>query len=87
MDDFKNFKSKINYDLKKASARQFEFFYNVSLPHFKHQAYLKIALDRYKKFLYLKKLNPSTLVVPCYTIDLMWHTHQLYPQFYSNDTL
>lgn len=26
------------------------------------------------------------MVVPCYAIDLMWHTHQLFPQYYSVDT-
>ncbi len=84
--DFINFRSKISYDLKLASKRQFEFFYNVSLPHFRNPIYLKLALERYKKFLRMKQAYPELLVVPCYAIDLIWHTHQLNPRLYRLDT-
>ena len=85
--EFSRFQSKISYDLRNASSRQFQFFYNVSLPHFRNSDYLKLAVDRYKKFLYMKQNNPTVLVVPCYSIDLMWHTHQLNPQLYTKDTI
>ena len=84
--DFKGFSSLIKYDLIAAADRQKSFYYQVSLPHWKNVEYLKICFDRYKKFLYLKQKNPSAFVVPCYGIDLMWHTHQLNPISYSSDT-
>jgi len=84
--DFAKFKSKIAYDLKLASARQFEFFYNVSMPHFRNTSYLKLAVERYAKFLRMKQTYPDLLVVPCYAIDLIWHTHQLNPRWYNFDT-
>lgn len=82
---FINFRSDINYDLKKASKIELEYYYQVSLPHFTAKEYLNLALDRYKKFLHLAKTNPSLFIVPCYAIDLMWRTHQLNPISYLND--
>jgi len=84
--DFKNFSSSIKYDLFAAADRQKSFYYQVSLPHFQNYDYLLISLDRYKKFLHLKQKNPNAFVVPCYGIDLMWHTHQLNPVAYDRDT-
>ena len=66
--------------------RQKSFYYQVSLPHFRLNEFLKMGLKRYKKFLYLKQKNPSAFIVPCYAIDLIWHTHQLHPKAYSKDT-
>lgn len=83
---FQSFKSRISYNLYEASNRQKSFYYQVSLSHFKNRNFLAIGLERYKKFLYLKKMNPSAFVVPCYAIDIIWHTHQLYPKPYANDT-
>ena len=28
-------------------------------------------------YLYLKKKNPKTFLVPCYDMDLIWHSHQV----------
>ena len=78
--------SRLSYDLKLASVRQSKFYYQVSLPHFKDKAFLSIGIVRYKKFLYLKKLNPNEFLVPCYLIDIVWHTHQLHPLEYKHDT-
>ncbi len=86
-DQYQNYKTSLKYDLYEASSRQFEFYYQVSLPHYKSQQYLQLALDRYKKFLYLKKKHPLLFIVPCYSIDLIWHTHQLNPHAYSIDTI
>jgi hypothetical protein len=84
--DFKHFASCIRYDLTAAADRQKSFYYQVSLPHFQNYDYLALCLERYKKFLFLKKKNPNAFVVPCYGIDLMWHTHQLNPVAYKKDT-
>ena len=84
--DFESFKSNFKYDLHEASLRQKEFYYQTSLPHFKSTKYLEKALERYKKFIFIKKMSPSTFVVPCFAIDLIWHTHQLNPKAYEIDT-
>ena len=75
------------YDLYQATQRQKGFFYNVSLPHYRDSKFLTTALIRYKKFLLLMKNNPTEFIVPCYDIDLMWHTHQLENVAYRNDCM
>ena len=77
--------NQIDYDIQAASYRQMEFYYNVSLPHYQNATFLETAKDRYKKFLYLKKLNTQAYLVPTYDIDLIWHTHQLLPLNYIED--
>ncbi len=42
------------YNLYEATQRQAKFYYNISLPHYENEQFLKNALERYKKFLYLK---------------------------------
>jgi hypothetical protein len=74
---YRGFRSNISYDLLAASNRQSKFYYNVSLPHFRNATFLHMALDRYKKFINLKKSYKEEFIVPCYAIDVMWHTHQV----------
>ena len=81
------FKTKISYNIVEAAMRQKDFLYQVSLPHYKDRMYLNGALFRYKKFLFMKQLLPSEFIVPCYDIDLIWHTHQLHPLEYGADTV
>ena len=81
------FKTKIGYNIVEAAMRQKDFLYQVSLPHYKDKMYLQGALLRYKKFLFMKQLLPSEFIVPCYDIDLIWHTHQLHPLEYGADTV
>ena len=76
----------LQYDLEAAAERQKVFFYQVSLPHYQDEKFLLTALKRYKKFLYLKKTHPHTFLVPCYDIDLIWHTHMNFPLIYKDDT-
>ena len=42
---------------------------------------------RYKMYLALKKSHPDKFLVPCYDIDLVWHTHQVHPALYYGDTM
>ena len=49
----------------------------VSLPHYRDEAFLKKSIVRYKKFLYLKSMHRDKFIVPCYDIDVVWHTHQV----------
>ena len=44
------------------------------------------ALKRYAMYLYLKKQHPDKFLVPCYDMDLVWHTHQVHPVEYQRDT-
>ncbi len=81
-----SYESKISYDIHAAVSRQKIFYYQVSLPHFKDQKFLDSALRRYKQYLMLKKTNPFTFLVPCYDMDLIWHTHQGVPDIYARET-
>ena len=53
------------------------FTFQVSLPHFTDRTFLSAGISRYAKFLYLKQTNPDVFLVPCYDIDIVWHTHQV----------
>ena len=81
------FESKIAYDVIAAAGRQKEFFYNVSLPHYKDPKFLQQGKDRYQKMLYLKQEAPNQYLVPCYDNDVIWHTHQLNPWDYEKDMM
>ena len=88
LEDFsrpKHTRSKIEYDLHTASLRQKCFLYQVSLPHYENTVFLSRGVDRYKKFLYLKKFYED-IILPCFLIDLIWHSHQLHPLEYFNNT-
>ena len=80
-----NFRSKLRYQLELAVERLKVFSYQVSLPHYRDDKYLSQAVLRYKKFLYLKRVHPSIFLVPCYDVDLIWHSHMLHPVIYRND--
>eukprot|EP00391_Amoebophrya_sp_Ameob2_P004873 CAMPEP_0179001702 /NCGR_PEP_ID=MMETSP0795-20121207/11526_1 /TAXON_ID=88552 /ORGANISM="Amoebophrya sp., Strain Ameob2" /LENGTH=1210 /DNA_ID=CAMNT_0020695143 /DNA_START=105 /DNA_END=3738 /DNA_ORIENTATION=- len=94
------FQTAFSYDLPAAVYRQRVFNYQINLPHFRDFDFLTRAVDRYKKFLYLKQLvttpslTPSgekhaptgeVFLVPCYDNDLVWHAHQLHAS-YAEDT-
>ncbi len=78
-------RSKIEYDLHTASLRQKSFLYQVSLPQYENTVFLCWGVDRYKKFLYMKKFHDH-VILPCFLIDLIWHSHQLHPLEYFNNT-
>ncbi|KAI3758416.1 hypothetical protein L6452_05977 [Arctium lappa] len=79
------------YDLVSAVKRQRSFYYQVSRAFMKDDIFLDGALKRYKGFLHLIRRNmekkSGQLCVPTYDIDLIWHTHQLHPLSYCNDTV
>ena len=81
-----SYQSKIQYNLEEACSRQFKFNYQVSLPHYRDELFLKRAFERYEHFLRLTRLHPDVFMVPCYDFDLIWHTHQLYPVRYNQTT-
>lgn len=81
------YEQKSSYDIFNAIARQRVFFYQTSLSHYHDKHFLKSAQKRYQRFLFLKHQNPTEMIVPCYDIDLMWHSHQLHPSVYKHDTV
>ncbi len=52
-------------------------YYQVSLPHYRGSGFLNEAVTRYKMYLVLKLMHKKVFLVPCYDIDLIWHTHQV----------
>lgn len=80
------FKSKIKYDFISASLRQRLFVYQVSLNHFENEDFLARGLERYKKFLFLKKTNPKLFLMPCFLINLIWCAHIFHLNEYKIDT-
>ena len=84
------------FDLLASTERQSSFLWHISSVHFADDQFLKDGIDRYHKFILLRKLqlddqqndgakHPS-MIVPTYDIDLMWHTHILSGlTFYHND--
>lgn len=85
-EELNQFESKLSHDLMIASWHQKNFYYQVSLPHFKSFEYLTLCLDRYKKFLFLKNQLPNELVTPCIGIEVIWQSHLLCPNVYENET-
>ena len=81
------FQSKIDYNIEEAASRQKSFYYQVSLPHYRDTKFLEASVVRYKKFIHLKQQLPNEFLVPCYDIDLVWHTHQLNPCAYKRDMI
>jgi hypothetical protein len=39
-------------------------------------------ITQYRRFFKIIKENPTRMVVPTLSVDLVWHTHQLSPQSY-----
>lgn len=81
-----DFKSSIKYNISAAALRQGVFYYQVSLDHFRYPSFLRDAVTRYRMYLYLKRKHKEKFLVPCYDMDLIWHTHQVHPFEYQKDT-
>ena len=78
--------SDFSYDIVAASERQKVFFYQVSLPHYRDEEFLKSAIHRYHQYIFLQQQNPDQFLVPCYDMDIVWHTHQVDHYVYIKDT-
>ncbi|XP_060078988.1 uncharacterized protein LOC132558437 [Ylistrum balloti] len=86
IDDGRKFTPQLKYDIRAAVGRQYLFYYNVSLPHYRDRQFIARCVLRYQQFLYMMKKHRKTFLVPCYDNDLVWHTHQLFPLTYRQDT-
>eukprot|EP00271_Cylindrocystis_brebissonii_P020139 TRINITY_DN653_c0_g1_i1.p1 TRINITY_DN653_c0_g1~~TRINITY_DN653_c0_g1_i1.p1 ORF type:complete len:1019 (-),score=176.43 TRINITY_DN653_c0_g1_i1:385-3441(-) len=86
---------KIDHDLGWRLRVQSIFYYNVSEPHFLDERFIACAVERYKGFLHMMRYTVPTnkqdgtkyFLVPTYDIDLLWHTHQRFPNAYARDTV
>ena len=78
--------TEFSYDILSASLRQSVFYYQVSLPHFRNLNFLQNCIRRYTQYLQLKEKYPDQFLVPCYDMDIVWHTHQVNPEDYVKDT-
>ena len=85
--ELETFQSSLTYDVVSSALRQNVFFYQVSLPHYCDTKYLDLCLLRYKQFLYIKQQLQDEFIVPCYDIDIIWHSHQLNPKDYEKDMM
>ena len=77
--------SRIQYDIVAACSRQRVFNYQVSLPHYGDETFLRDALTRYKQHLRFEQQHLNTFLVPRYAF--MWHAHQVHPLAYRTDTM
>ncbi|KAL4226738.1 hypothetical protein ACF0H5_014718 [Mactra antiquata] len=82
-----NYEQKSTYNIFGSISRQRVFHYQTSLTHYHDKHFLKAAQKRYQRFIFLKHQNPQEFLVPCYDIDVMWHSHQLHPSVYKHDTV
>src|SRR5882672_1959924 len=69
----------ITVDLIRAALRSDD------LPKNMTELWLRIALDRYEKFLLLIAKYPDRELAPSRDIDLMWHLHMQHPRQYVAD--
>ena len=83
--DVVQYNSKLTHDIIAAASRQASFYYQVSLPHYEDKNFLEHSILRYKQFLFIKTRVEQDFLVPCYDIDLIWHTHLLNPVAYKED--
>lgn len=50
-----------------------------NLPHYREPWFLRRAVQRYLRLLYLHDKNPDKFLVPAYDMDLVWHAHMVRP--------
>ena len=81
------FRSNLKYDLERAAAKEMIFNYQVALPHFSDETFLKEAIKRYWFMLMIYKESSETPVVPYYDNDLIWHAHMAHPKIYKKETI
>lgn len=71
------------YNLRGSAQAQAEFLWHISSgPQWEQDEFLQQAIQRYKNFLSIAQhvSDPKQKIVPCYDIDLAWHTHILQSQ-------
>ena len=80
-----NPKHHLEIELLECAGRQGTFLWHISSDEFHipnsamalNPAFVKQAVENYEKFLQLQRRGPNHVLVPTYSIDLVWHTHIL----------
>ena len=80
------FQSELKFDLLQAVLRETIFNYQVSLPHYGDDKFLKEAVKRYYFLISLRKESPSTPFVPYYDNAFVWHAILAHPRLYRRET-
>jgi len=90
----KNCMPPISVDLVQSVAIQIKFWPKLLALGDEHMfcsdKFLNEAVVDYRKFLFLKKtagLGPGAYLIPSMFVDLIWHSHMLYPVQYAADTV
>lgn len=79
-----SYKQKLPHDFYRLSQKQRNFHYQVSLPHFRDDAFLNAATERYVTHLDLQMKNTSVCLSLPVDVQLIMQTHQLNPIFYRH---
>ena len=72
--------------LSKALQRHIRFYEKVELFHCWNEEIIREEISNYLCFLHIIKLYPNRFHVPTNAIDLIWHTHMLFPLEYEEST-
>src|SRR6185437_3057766 len=73
-------------DLTQACYRQVHFMRKImSNPSLANmdKAQIKVATAKYVRYLMLHKTKPGFSLVPTLDVDVIWHTHMLFPVHYT----
>ena len=81
------FRSNLKYDLEAAVVNEMVFNYQVALPHFSDEIFLKEAIKRYWFMLMIYKESSQVPVVPYFDNGLVWHAHMAHPKTYKKETI
>ena len=82
-----SFRSNLKYDLETAVSQEMIFNYQIALPHFSDEIFLKEAIRRYWFMLMIYKESSQVPVVPYFDNDLIWHAHMAHPKIYKKETV
>ena len=80
------FQSTLSYNLLEAAQKEMIFNYQVSLPHYGDDRFVKEAVKRYSFLLNLRREMPGTPFIPYFDNDLIWHAHMAHPKIYKRET-
>eukprot|EP00794_Sanderia_malayensis_P016808 gene16808-18504_t len=78
------FRSTLTYDLCNAARQEMLFNYQVALPHYRDEKFLKEAVKRYICLFEMRKAGCP--FVPYYDNGLIWHAHMAFPKKYIKKT-
>ena len=78
--------SGLSVDIIAVAGRQRIFNYQIKLAHFKENNFVQLSIEKYKKFLHLKRTHTACFEIASFDVNLIWRTHLLHPFVYQGDT-